>query len=87
LREIYFRLKPIETDEYTFYAFESVCFKGICALNRRHNLADAVQSDRANPLFLGGGGCSFLSSPQFFLFFVVAAGGKNVPPLFAPPKK
>lgn len=41
--------------------------------------ADAVQSDRANPLFLGGGGCSFLSSPQFFLFFVVAAGGKNVP--------
>jgi len=69
LREIYFRLKPIETDEYTFYTFESICFKGICALNRRHNLADAVQSDRANPLFLGGGGCSFLSSPQFFLFF------------------
>jgi plasminogen activator inhibitor 1 RNA-binding protein len=69
LREIYFRLKPIETDEYTFYTFESICFKGICALNRRHNLADVVQSDRANPLFLGGGGCSFLSSPQFFLFF------------------
>ena len=80
LREIYFRLKPIETDEYTFYTFESICFKGICALNRRHNLADAVQSDRANPLFLGvEAALSSLLSFFFFSWWLLV----NVPPLFS----
>ena len=67
LREVYFHLKPIETDEYTFYAFELICFKGICALKRRHNLADAVQSDE---LTLSSWGVeAALSSPQVFSFF------------------